>query len=469
MIEQFYDLRPEVLALDRKALSLCREQFAHVEEIRDYNQLKMLRAFTDSGVEARHFWGSSGYGVWDDSRNKLEEVFARCMGAEAALVRPQFMSGTHTLTVALFGLLRTGDTLLAATGRPYDTLEGVIGIGEAGKGCGTLREYGVRYDECPLLPDFTPDYDLIAEKAKTATVVHIQRSRGYTQRNAFDLDTIQKVADTARKANPDVVTPETLLGFRQAGVNRISFGVQSADDAQLQRLGRTHTAAGAARALAWAQEAGFPDICGDIMLALPQYTNAEFDRTLALLQNGGCTHISAYLLKVEPGTAFYRNPPAGLPDADAAADFYLYAVRQLEAAGYRQYEISNFARPGHEGRHNLLYWNCEPYRGIGPAAHSCVDNVRRFWPGDVQGFIDSTIHEEIEGDCTAEDYLLMQLRLTRGLDLEEYARRGGHFTAAQQAFMRQCVTHGYAVWEGSSFRLTPAGMVVQNAILTELI
>lgn len=205
MIEQFYDLRPEVLALDRKALSLCREQFAHVEEIRDYNQLKMLRAFTDSGVEARHFWGSSGYGVWDDSRNKLEEVFARCMGAEAALVRPQFMSGTHTLTVALFGLLRTGDTLLAATGRPYDTLEGVIGIGEAGKGCGTLREYGVKYDECPLLPDFTPDYDLIAEKAKTATVVHIQRSRGYTQRNAFDLATIQKVADIARKANPKAV------------------------------------------------------------------------------------------------------------------------------------------------------------------------------------------------------------------------------------------------------------------------
>ena len=169
MIEQFYDLRPEVLALDRKALDLCRAQFAHVEEIRDYNQLKMLRAFTDCGVEARHFWGSSGYGVWDDSRNKLEEVFARCMGAEAALVRPQFMSGTHTLTVALFGLLRTGDTLLAATGRPYDTLEGVIGIGEAGKGCGTLREFGVNYDECPLLPDFTPDYDLIAEKARTAT------------------------------------------------------------------------------------------------------------------------------------------------------------------------------------------------------------------------------------------------------------------------------------------------------------
>ena len=186
-------------------MELCREPFCHVEEIRDYNQLKMLRAFTDCGVEARHFWGSSGYGVWDDSRNKLEEVFARCMGAEAALVRSQFMSGTHTPTVALFGLLRTGDTLLAATGRPYDTLEGVIGIGEAGKGCGTLREYGVNYDECPLLPDNTPDYALIAEKAKTATVVHIQRSRGYMQRNAFDLETIRRVAETARKANPDAV------------------------------------------------------------------------------------------------------------------------------------------------------------------------------------------------------------------------------------------------------------------------
>ena len=205
MIEQFYNLRPDVLELDRKALELCREPFCHVEEIRDYNQLKMLRAFTDCGVEARHFWGSSGYGVWDDSRNKLEEVFARCMGAEAALVRSQFMSGTHTLTVALFGLLRTGDTLLAATGRPYDTLEGVIGLDGKGKGTGTLMDYGVNYDEAPLKADFTPDYDLIAKKAPGAKVCHIQRSRGYLQRNAFDLATIRKIADTARAANPEII------------------------------------------------------------------------------------------------------------------------------------------------------------------------------------------------------------------------------------------------------------------------
>ena len=205
MIEQFYDIKPEVLALDEKAMRLCADQFAATERIRDYNQLKMLRAFTDCGVEARHFWGSSGYGVWDDSRNKLEEVFSRAMGAEDALVRPQFMSGTHTIAVALFGLLRPGDTLLAATGRPYDTLEGVIGLGEAGKGCGTLREFGVLYDEVPLTDAMLPDYAGIAAKAPAAKVLHIQRSRGYTQRNAFSLETIEQVVRTARAANPDII------------------------------------------------------------------------------------------------------------------------------------------------------------------------------------------------------------------------------------------------------------------------
>ena len=204
------------------------------------------------------------------------------------------------------------------------------------------------------------------------------------------------------------------------------------------------------------------------MLALPEYSNAEFDATLALLRDGGCTHISAYLLKVEPGTAFYRNPPAGLPDVDAAADFYLYAVAQLEKAGYQQYEISNFCRPGHEGRHNLLYWDCCDYQGYGPAAHSCVGRVRKYWPDDVQAFIEGTAAEAMEGDCTAEDFLLMQLRLRRGLSLAEYGRWGGSFTSAQKQFIRQCVAHGYAEFDEETLRLTPAGMVVQNSILTEL-
>ena len=280
-------------------------------------------------------------------------------------------------------------------------------------------------------------------------------------------------AEITLEANPDVVSAELLQGFRAAGVTRISFGVQSADDAQLRRLGRTHTAAGAAQALQWAADAGFEEICGDIMLALPGYTREEFDRTLALLKNGGCTHISAYLLKIEPGTAFYKNPPDDLPDADAAADFYLYAVQRLAEEGYPQYEISNFARPEHRGRHNLLYWDCQDYLGIGPAAHSCMENRRSFWPTGphaVEAFIAGTLAEEFEGVCNTEDYLMLRLRLRDGLDLGLYRERfGGHFTDKQLAFIRHCAAAGYAQFDGQVLRLTPEGLVVENSILAELL
>ena len=205
MLNHFFDYKPEVLALDKKAMELCQPYFHHMEEIRDYNQLKMLKAFADTQMSSTDMLGTTGYGLWDTGRAKLEQIFAEVMGAEDALVRSQFQSGTHTLAVALFGLLRAGDTLLAATGRPYDTLEGVIGLDGKGKGTGTLMDYGIRYDEVPLKADFTPDYALIAQKAPGAKVCHIQRSRGYLQRNAFDLDTIQKIADTARAANPEII------------------------------------------------------------------------------------------------------------------------------------------------------------------------------------------------------------------------------------------------------------------------
>ena len=205
ILNHFFDYKPEVLALDEKAMELCQPYFRQMEEIRDFNQLKMLKAFADTQMSSTDMLGTTGYGLWDTGRAKLEQIFAQVMGAEDALVRSQFQSGTHTLAVALFGLLRAGDILLAATGRPYDTLEGVIGLDGKGKGTGTLMDYGIRYDEAPLKADFTPNYDLIAQKAPGAKVCHIQRSRGYLQRNAFDLETIRKIADTARAANPDII------------------------------------------------------------------------------------------------------------------------------------------------------------------------------------------------------------------------------------------------------------------------
>ena len=121
MLNHFFDYKPEVLALDEKAMELCQPYFRHMEEIRDYNQLKMLKAFADTQMSSTDMLGTTGYGLWDTGRAKLEQIFAQVMGAEDALVRSQFQSGTHTLAVALFGLLRAGDTLLA----PHFGLVGV--------------------------------------------------------------------------------------------------------------------------------------------------------------------------------------------------------------------------------------------------------------------------------------------------------------------------------------------------------
>lgn len=277
-------------------------------------------------------------------------------------------------------------------------------------------------------------------------------------------------AEITLEANPETVTEETLAGFRAAGVNRISFGVQSARDTQLRTLGRPHTAKQARAAFAAARKAGFENISGDIMLALPGYTQAEFDETLELIESGGATHISSYLLKIEPDSAFGRKPPEGLPSPDEAADFYLYAVEQLEHHGYRQYEISNFAKPGFEGRHNLIYWDCGDYLGLGPAAHSCMGGKRFYYPADTAAFVQDDAAPVMDGGCGAEDYLILQLRLRKGLSLSEYAARyGRQFSTRQLAFVQNCVKNGYAEFDGETLALTPAGLIVQNSILAELL
>ena len=244
-------------------------------------------------------------------------------------------------------------------------------------------------------------------------------------------------AEITLEANPETVTEESLRGFRAAGVNRISFGVQSARDTQL---------------------------------ALPHYTQAEFDETLELIEKGGATHISAYLLKIEPDSAFGKHPPEGLPTSDEAADFYLYAVEQLEHHGYRQYEISNFAKPGYEGKHNLIYWDCGDYLGLGPAAHSCMGGKRFCYAPDTAAFLQDAAAPIMDGSCGAEDYLILQLRLRKGLDLEAYKTLyGKQFSTAQLAFVQNCVRAGYATFDGRILALTPAGLIVQNSILAQLL
>lgn len=203
MIEQFFALSRALLDADKAALALCKERFARLEEIKEYNQLKMLRAFTDCRVGGNHLTGTTGYGMGDAGREKLEQVFAALTSSEAALFRHNFMSGTHTLAVALFGVLRPGDRMVAATGRPYDTLAGVIGLD--GTRCGNLMEFGVRYDEVPLLDTGAPDLDTIAARCRGAKLCYIQRSRGYAARPALSLDAIEAIGKAAKAAQPDII------------------------------------------------------------------------------------------------------------------------------------------------------------------------------------------------------------------------------------------------------------------------
>ncbi len=276
-------------------------------------------------------------------------------------------------------------------------------------------------------------------------------------------------AEITLEANPGTADVERLRDFRAAGANRLSIGVQTASDASLQRLGRIHTAEESCAMLKNAVAAGFENISGDVMLALPEYSLQELRATLDLLCDGGVTHISSYLLKIEPGTPFGKKPPANLPDEDTAAEFYLACVEECAARGFAQYEISNFAKSGFESRHNLCYWNCQDYLGLGPAAHSCVAGKRFYYPADIRAFIAGTSPEP-DGECTAEDYIMLQLRLAKGLSLAQLnAQWGRKFTPAQLNFLQKCAQNGLARFDGDCISLTPQGLLVQNSILCKLI
>lgn len=199
----FFNISPRIEAAAEKALKKCEAQFRSIEETTEYNQLKVQKAFIDFEISERHFGVSTGYGYGDSGRETLDKVWAQVFGCEDALVRYNFTCGTHTLAVALFGVLRPGDKMLCVSGQPYDTLHSVIGI--SGEGMGSLKELGVKYDYVPLKDDRL-DYDAI-EKAvtKDTNMVYIQRSRGYELRPSLSLEETEKVCKIAKSVNPNVI------------------------------------------------------------------------------------------------------------------------------------------------------------------------------------------------------------------------------------------------------------------------
>ncbi|MDR1565114.1 MAG: methionine gamma-lyase family protein [Oscillospiraceae bacterium] len=204
MKQDFFALSPELEALSGKALEKCAPAFAKIEKITEYNQQKVLQAFIANKVSERHLLGSTGYGYNDEGRKKLDAVFAQAMGAEDALIRHSFASGTHTLMVALFGLLRPKDVMLSVTGTPYDTIQGAIGI--SGSGGGTLLDFGIEYRQVDLTQAGLVDYEAISTAmSKEIKLVYIQRSRGYTLRPSLSVEEIEKIAERVKQINPKAI------------------------------------------------------------------------------------------------------------------------------------------------------------------------------------------------------------------------------------------------------------------------
>ena len=201
----FFNISNELSSLDEKAISKSKPYFEQIDKVTEYNQLKVLRAFIDSRVSESNFAPTTGYGYGDKGRDDLDAILAKIFGAEDALIRHTFASGTHTLTVALFGILRPGDKMLCVTGRPYDTLIGVLGCDE--KADGSLADFGVEYSEVALDKNGLPDYTEIekAVKEQSPQVVYIQRSRGYSLRPSLSISEIEKICKTVKAISKDII------------------------------------------------------------------------------------------------------------------------------------------------------------------------------------------------------------------------------------------------------------------------
>ncbi|MBS6313969.1 MAG: aminotransferase class I/II-fold pyridoxal phosphate-dependent enzyme [Oscillospiraceae bacterium] len=202
MTNNFFGFDSKIIELADKAENLC--DFSVTDKIKEYNTAKVLSAFINNRVSEQCFYGSSGYGYGDMGRETLDKVYAQAFGTEDALVRHNFVSGTHALSTALWGVLRSGDTMVSVTGAPYDTLEEVIGIAGT-KGSGSLIDYGVKYKQIDLMSDGKPDLDKIALEISDAKVAYIQRSRGYSLRPALSIDDIKDICRMVKNVNPNAV------------------------------------------------------------------------------------------------------------------------------------------------------------------------------------------------------------------------------------------------------------------------
>ena len=283
------------------------------------------------------------------------------------------------------------------------------------------------------------------------------------------------------EANPSSVEAERFRGYRAAGVNRVSMGVQALNDPDLRMLGRLHDVAGARRAIETARET-FPRLSFDLIYARPGQTVAAWERELAEAISLAADHLSLYQLTIEEGTPFFALHKAGkliVPEPDVGAEFYAVTQDVTEAHGLPAYEVSNHARPGAECRHNLVYWRYGDYVGVGPGAHgrlslgatkraTAIERHPETWLGHVEdrghGMVeDAPLNDEEQGD----EYLLMGLRLTEGVDLLRYEKLASRTIDPRR--LDALLEHGMVEMLGSHrLRATRDGFFVLDAVVADL-
>lgn len=280
-------------------------------------------------------------------------------------------------------------------------------------------------------------------------------------------------AEITLEANPESITLSTLRQAHAAGFNRLSLGLQSALPAQLCTLGRSHTPAHAENAVAMARQAGFTNISLDLMLGVPGQTPASLKQSVAFCAAQGVEHLSAYLLKIEEDTPFHKDGVAAQDD-DAQSALYLLTVEEMEKHGFAQYEISNFAKPGYESFHNLKYWLCKEYLGVGPSAHSFIGGRRFYFERDLHTFLkapDAWALPIDDGEGGGfEEYAMLRLRLTQGLHLTEAAALypGEDYTALLSR-AKALVPHGLCKAGENIVSLTPQGFLLSNTVICRIL
>lgn len=292
---------------------------------------------------------------------------------------------------------------------------------------------------------------------------------------------IEKKAEITLEMNPGTAQKEKLKAYRQLGINRLSIGIQSVKNENLKLLGRIHTYEDFLESYHMAREAGFDNISGDLISSLPGQTLEEWKEELEILIRTPLEHLSVYQLIIEEGTEFYERYGEHeelLPDEETSREIYLWTGEYLENQGFRQYEISNYARAGKESRHNLRYWERKDYLGLGLGAASMIRNMRmsntRDWEKYRTGCRDPRkIREEVEfleEPRQIEEFMFLGLRKTRGVSRKEFRRTfGKDLDLIYEKTLKKCLENGMLQESGDRIFLSEEGILLSNQIFADFL